>query len=210
MADSDSFVVPKNGPEAELKIKGSKFLGQTFLVRDAQAAAETVAGVQKKYRDASHHCWAYRLHPDERRTRCDDDGEPSGSAGRPILQAIEGSGFDNVLVVVTRYFGGTKLGTGGLVRAYGEAASTALDQTPRSLCWRRVTLRAVYDFNDLGSLEGVLARHGKALLDVEREYEPRPSLVLTIKASRAAAVEADLVESTGGRTECFVEANSPQ
>jgi uncharacterized YigZ family protein len=203
--DADAYFTIKSGPEVELRIKGSKFYGQAFHASDAAEADKSLNTIRKQYRDATHHCWAYRLDPLQRATRFDDDGEPSGSAGKPILQAVEGAGLDNTLVVVTRYFGGTKLGTGGLVRAYGETAALCLSEAEKRQRWFQTVVQVSYDFNDLGALEGVLARHDGSILSVEREYEPVPYLILRIKASRVDGVQSDLVESTAGRVTCVAK-----
>ncbi len=105
----------------------SRFLADLFPVETEQEAQERIAEVRKKYYDARHHCYAFRIGPDGRTARSSDDGEPSGTAGMPILHVLTGRDVTNVLIVVTRYFGGILLGTGGLVRAYGGAASDALD-----------------------------------------------------------------------------------
>ncbi len=111
--------------KAIYKSKGSKFLGFAEHVKDEEEVKARVDFYKKKYHDARHVCYAYRLGPDLWRTR--DDGEPHGTAGVPILRAIDAAKQDNILVVVVRYFGGTLLGTGGLIVAYREAAKLALD-----------------------------------------------------------------------------------
>ena len=107
------------------KCKGSKFIGFAERVVDEQEVKSRVSYYRKQYHDARHVCYAYRLGRDLWRTR--DDGEPHGTAGMPILRAIDAAHQDNVLVVVVRYFGGTLLGTGGLIVAYNQAAKMALD-----------------------------------------------------------------------------------
>ncbi len=107
------------------KDRGSKFLGFAEPIKDEDEAKARVAWYKKKYHDARHVCYAYRLGPNLWRTK--DDGEPHGTAGAPILRSIDARNLDNILVVVVRYFGGTLLGTGGLMVAYREAAKAALD-----------------------------------------------------------------------------------
>lgn len=108
------------------KEKGSRFLAFAYNVDSAEAAKEMVREKQKEYHDARHHCYAWRIGQGEGETKVGDDGEPSGTAGRPILGQILSAGLTNVVVVVVRYFGGIKLGTGGLIVAYKEATSDAL------------------------------------------------------------------------------------
>ena len=107
------------------KDRGSKFLGFAEPIKDEDEAKARVAWYKKKYHDARHVCYAYRLGPNLWRTK--DDGEPHGTAGAPILRSIDARNLDNILVVVVRYFGGTLLGTGGLMVAYREASKAALD-----------------------------------------------------------------------------------
>ena len=132
----DIWIGAGDGPEIELKVKASRFLGQVFAARDEAEALDRLAGVRRRYHDARHHCWAYALPPlDRPRERFDDDGEPAQTAGPSILQAIQASGLKALIVVVTRWFGGIKLGSGGLIRAYGETAREALAATPRRENW---------------------------------------------------------------------------
>lgn len=110
------------------KIKGSRFIGRLYHVTTKEEAEEKLLAVKKKFYDATHNCFAYITGRNENKiTRYSDDGEPSGTAGKPIMAVLEGSGLTDVLCVVTRYYGGTKLGTGGLIRAYGDGAKGVLE-----------------------------------------------------------------------------------
>jgi uncharacterized YigZ family protein len=124
----DSYRTLAAPATARLTRKKSRFIADAFPVASPDDADRELATVRRRHHDASHHCYAYRLADDAGHiSRSEDAGEPSGSAGSPILQQIEASELLNVLVVVTRYFGGTKLGIGGLVRAYGDAAREVLE-----------------------------------------------------------------------------------
>ena len=105
------------GGKGEIVEKKSRFIAEVFLVHSEEEAMQYLEQIRKKYWDARHHCWAYVIGEERVTERCSDDGEPSGTAGKPILEVIRGAGLHNIFVVVTRYFGGTLLGTGGLVRA---------------------------------------------------------------------------------------------
>ena len=146
---SDTLAAPATHA---LEVKHSRFLAQAAPVADA---AEALAWLERVAdRTATHNCWAYRMGQDYRSS---DDGEPAGTAGRPILAAIDGQGFDRVMVVVTRWYGGIKLGAGGLVRAYGGAAAECLRTAPRQ---RLVAMREVElhcGFEDIGSVHAALA-----------------------------------------------------
>lgn len=117
--------------EGIYKDRGSKFLGFAEPIQDEAEAKARIAWYKKKYHDARHVCYAYRLGPDLWRTK--DDGEPHGTAGAPILRSIDARGLDHILVVVVRYFGGTLLGTGGLMVAYREASKDALESFVKEL-----------------------------------------------------------------------------
>ena len=124
---SDTYLVLDKPVISEIKIKGSRFLAEAIPVSSVEEADAALLAIKKRDYDATHHCSAYRIGSDGNTFRYNDDGEPNSSAGLPIYRQIEGRNLTNALVVVIRYYGGTKLGTGGLVRAYGEAASLALD-----------------------------------------------------------------------------------
>ena len=126
---SEFFVVDSEAVH-EIKIKGSKFIGQIFKVKDEEDAERRLSQTRKKYHNATHNCFAYRTGEGSNiKFRFSDDGEPGGTAGKPIYSVIQGNNLTYVLFIVTRYFGGTKLGTGGLIRAYSSAAMEVLKKT---------------------------------------------------------------------------------
>lgn len=126
-------MVPAAETRVEIKVSNSRFIATAAPVFSVDEAKEFVTRIRNEFRDASHNVPAYIIgHGPSTIAHCHDDGEPSGTAGRPILAVLQGSGLGNVAVVVTRYFGGTKLGTGGLVRAYGDAVKEVLSVLPRA------------------------------------------------------------------------------
>jgi uncharacterized YigZ family protein len=179
------------------KVKGSRFLATAIPVAGADAAAAFVARVRAELRDATHNCWAWRLDADGRTYRFSDDGEPGGSAGRPILQQIEGRELAFTAVVVTRYFGGTKLGVGGLVRAYGKAAAAVLDAAPRRTVevTVRVLLELPYECN--GALQALLAARGFAVAGAE--YGAHVRLALDVPVGRVDEFRREARDRTAGR-----------
>lgn len=190
----------EDGDEIELRVKGSRFIAQAFHAADIESVNETLAQVRRRYHDASHHCWAVRLKSSESLVeRSDDDGEPSGTAGVPILGALQRATLYDALVVVTRYFGGTKLGRGGLVRAYADAARSALEITPRMRIWHDAFLTVECSFEDLGTVEANLARSAAALRSVERDFSGTPRLHLRIRRGQALRVAEEIREATGAR-----------
>ena len=125
--DTNTFLTIKDEATGLYKEKGSKFLAFAYPVKNDEEIKERLAMLRKKYYDARHHCYAYLLQPDQSQFRANDDGEPSHSAGDPILGQIKSKRLTDTLVVVVRYFGGTKLGVSGLIHAYKTAASQALE-----------------------------------------------------------------------------------
>lgn len=136
-------------------IENSEFLAFAERADTPEAALAQLAALRTRYPDATHHCWAYRIGP---AYRFGDDGEPGGTAGAPILRAIEGQGVDHVMVVVVRYYGGVKLGTGGLVRAYGGTAAECLRTAPRLEVRPRQALQVSVPFEHLSGLYHLLGQ----------------------------------------------------
>lgn len=148
--------VPAEAAHAQFTVKGSKFIASILPVSDEKAAKNVLMGIRKKYYDATHNCYAWRIHPEHE--KASDDGEPAGSAGKPILQALKGSGLQNVMAVVTRYFGGTKLGIGGLVRAYGDATALALEKIKVVTLYPLLVLSCAVSFQESQSVYQTVSR----------------------------------------------------
>lgn len=200
MTGGDRYLGLETGPDVEIRVTASRFLAQAFRAGDDDAADAALAAVRRRHHDATHHAWARRLGPPgTSRERADDDGEPSGTAGAPILAAIAAADVHDALVVVTRWFGGTKLGTGGLARAYGDAARAALDAAPRREMWREARLVAECAWGDVGAVEAVLAREGDGVRRCVRDFAAGPRFDLIVVQSRAAGVRDALREATAGR-----------
>jgi len=199
-AAADSYHSVDDGPEVETKVKGSRFLGRAFHAEDEAAADGHLDAVRRAHHAATHHCWARRLGGDGPASdRYDDDGEPSGTAGAPMLAVLSGGDLRNALVVVTRYFGGTKLGTGGLARAYADAARAALDAAPRRTVWHEATVRVECAYDDMGAVEAVLAREGSRIRRCERDFTGSPVFRVTVLRSFAPRLRDLLREATAGR-----------
>lgn len=161
MTASQSWIL--DGPASyESIVRHSVFLANAAPVASEQAAMDFLSSVCVP--DATHNCWAFRIGA---RFRVFDDGEPSGTAGRPILSAIDGQNFDNIIIVVTRWFGGIKLGAGGLVRAYGGAASACLREAPRTLYIERVTALFHCPFPVFSEIEARLVQWQVEILSCE-------------------------------------------
>ena len=147
MASIDTYKSIAGLSEGLFKDNGSRFIAKAYPVESEAEVREIVAAIRKEYHDARHHCYAYRIGLDGATWRANDDGEPSGSAGRPILGQIDSAGLSDILVVVIRYFGGIKLGIPGLIRAYRTSTADALSQARvvEKVAGRWVTLRFPYD-----------------------------------------------------------------
>lgn len=198
--ERDRYASAKAGPAVELRVLGSRFLARAFPL-DAEGSRNELLEQQRRlHHDATHHCWALRMGPPEAGSgRWGEAGEPAGTAGPPILAAMEQADLWDVLVVVTRWFGGTKLGTGGLARAYREAARAALRAAPRRTVLVVTTLLVACSYEDLGAVEAVLARRPGAVQEVERTFDQQPGLVVRVLAGDAEELAVALREATGGR-----------
>lgn len=123
----EKYITIAGTGEAEISEKKSRFIASVFPVQTQEEADEILTKIRKKYWDATHNCYAYQIGERNEIQRCSDDGEPQGTAGKPILDVLKGQDIKNTLIIVTRYFGGTLLGTGGLVRAYGKGAKAGIE-----------------------------------------------------------------------------------
>lgn len=179
-----------------VEIKHSRFLAHAAPIADAGAALAFLQ--QVTVADATHNCWAYR-HGDEYRSS--DDGEPAGTAGRPILAAIDGQGFDRVVVVVTRWYGGIKLGASGLVRAYGGSAAECLRLAPRQPLLALSLLTLHCGFDDLGAVHAALSACAAEKLD-ERFDAGGAELRLRLPRDRVDTLKTRLRDATRNRVRC--------
>ncbi|NLX36411.1 MAG: DUF1949 domain-containing protein [Chloroflexi bacterium] len=194
----ERYTVPNGVASAELVIKNSRFIGTVGPAHDAEAARGFVTETARHYYDASHNAWAFRIATGPQgEVGFSDDGEPGGTAGRPMLAILDGSGLSQVVAVGTRYFGGTKLGTGGLVRAYSACVREAL----AGLCTIDMVLhhlaRIEIDYGAYGPLSYQLPQLGVKIEDVA--YADRVSLTLAAPSKSRAATASLLQELTNGQ-----------
>ena len=180
------------------KIKGSRFIGLArpcATIEDVEVWSQELWG---RYASARHVCWAYRgAHPDH--IRYVDDGEPSGTAGKPILTVIEGRGLESTAVAVVRYFGGTKLGTGGLARAYSTAAQAVLEACPiqELLLRTQLTFSVAYGFES--TLMYLLTQNQAQILS--RDYQAQATITAILTQQAADIICTEVVERTANRAE---------
>lgn len=179
-----------------IEVKHSRFLASAAPVESAEAALAFLGDAGDPA--ATHNCWAYRLGA---QYRSSDDGEPAGTAGRPILAAIDGQGFDRVVVVVTRWYGGIKLGAGGLVRAYGGCASECLRAAPRMPLVAMARCAIGVAFDDIGAAHAALAACNAHKLD-EHYDEHGVRMTVELPLDRIATLRMQLRDATRDRARC--------
>ncbi len=193
----EAFNIVYEGGSDEIVEKKSRFIAHVFPVNTEEEAMEKIDVVRKEYWDARHNCHAFVIGEHNEISRCSDDGEPSGTAGRPILEVLVGAGIHNALIVVTRYFGGTLLGTGGLVRAYSQAsqAGLAASRVIAKQPGRRVTIDT--DYNGVGKLQYLTGKRKLPVLDTVYSDAVR----LTVLAAEEEYKEflAEVTEATAGK-----------
>lgn len=173
----DNYVTLKGKSEGFYTEKRSKFISFAYPCESADAAAKIMEAVKKEYFDARHHVYAYVL--SDGTAKFGDDGEPHGTAGKPILDCILGSGIKNVLVVVIRYFGGILLGTGGLVKAYTYACNDALKGAEITEYCYGTKMSLTVDYTDYKSVENVIKKHSGEILS--SDFTDKVNIIFTVK-----------------------------
>lgn len=197
---SESHFLLAGAAEAELRFKNSRFVGHAEPCADHAQAQALLARLRREHAKANHHVSAWRILDEQSGLlthRFDDDGEPGGTAGRPVLLTLETQQIVNAAIVVVRYFGGIKLGAGGLVRAYAATAAEALRAAGKSPLERMARLEVQGDFADLGAIERWAERARVTVCD--RVFSPRSGLTLEVPVARLAEVTAQVRDLTGGR-----------
>lgn len=197
--DVTEYRVVLEGGEGIYEEKKSRFIA---TVRSCETESEAIGFIEemkKKYWDARHNCSAFVLGSRGELTRCSDDGEPSGTAGRPMLEVLTGSGVRNVCVVVTRYFGGVLLGTGGLVRAYTQAVQAGLANCRIGRMRKGREMTVVTDYNWIGKLLYLLGNEG--IEPKSSDYTDKVTLSLIVPLEDFEHLHKQMVEVTNGRVE---------
>lgn len=187
----------------EITEKKSRFIATVKRVGSEEEAVAFVEAMKKKYWDASHNCSAMVIGERGELTRCSDDGEPSGTAGRPMLEVLLSEKLRNAAVVVTRYFGGTLLGTGGLVRAYTQAVREGLSGCKLGTMRAGVRLEVLTDYNGIGKILYIMGTKG-----IEPEdslYTDTVQLVLLVPAEDKEALCKEFTEATAGKAKITVK-----
>lgn len=202
---SNVRLIPAAETRVELVVVNSRFIATAAPAFSVEAARAIIGRVRAEFADASHNVPAYLIgHGASTIAHCHDDGEPSGTAGRPALAVLQGSGLGDIAVVITRYFGGTKLGTGGLVRAYGDAARAVVAALPRAEKAVTVTALVEVPYPLLERLRLLVEGHGGLML--EETFAADITLTVRFRAERFDAFAAALRELSRGNIEAVVVA----
>lgn len=191
-----TVIEPGTGEYVEKK---SRFIGYIRHVESEEEADSFIIEIKKKHYDARHNCSAYSVGEDKVIQRFSDDGEPSGTAGKPILEVITGNGLHNVCVVVTRYFGGTLLGTGGLVRSYTEAAKECIADTEVVTKKCIIPLKVCTNYNDFGKLQYIFNQEGINIRGTD--YGENVVLTAEVYVDDIERIEKKVTEVTAARAE---------
>lgn len=192
-----SYRVLLAGAEGEYVEKKSRFIATIRKVETEEEAIRFIEEMKKKYWDARHNCSAFVIGSRAELTRCSDDGEPSGTAGRPMLEVLLGEGIRNIAVVVTRYFGGVLLGTGGLVRAYTQAVKEGLSQCEIGAMVHGYEILLNTDYNGIGKVLYTLGQYG--ITPVDSDYGVDVTLQIRIQSEIAEKLHKELIEITNGK-----------
>ena len=196
-APSDRYPIPAAEARVELRVANSRFVASAGPVSTVEAARAFLERVRAEMPTANHHVYAYLVgYGGSVTAGMSDAGEPSGTAGRPALAVLRGSGLGDVIVVVTRFFGGTLLGTGGLVHAYGDAVKAVLEVLPRAEKVELRTLLVSLDYATYGACKLLLPIHQATV--VSEEFAADVTLMLSLPASEVAALVSALREATAG------------
>lgn len=193
----EAYRVLLEGGEGEIIEKKSRFIATVRRVETEEEAVAFIEEMKKKYWDARHNCSAFVIGSRGELTRCSDDGEPSGTAGRPMLEVLLGDGVRNIAVVVTRYFGGVLLGTGGLVRAYTQAVKAGLENCSIGTMVHGYEVLLNTDYNGIGKVLYILGQQG--IEPVDSDYGVDVTLQIRIPSELAGRLEKDLIEATSGK-----------
>lgn len=181
---ADVYYTIEKAEIAEIKIKGSKFIGYAAPAPTREAAMEFLESIRAKHFDATHNCYAFKIGKEGNDFRFSDDGEPNGTAGKPILYTFTKFDLSDIIVVVTRYFGGTKLGVGGLVRAYSDASEAVLELCQKKIihCTTPVEISCTYE--NINIVKRLLSQYA---ISLEEDYTDTIYIIAHIHNSRAQA-----------------------
>ena len=197
----DEYYIPSGPGESEYEEKRARFLGHLRPVETEEEARLFITEMKKKYHDARHNCWCYRIRGGA--VRYSDDAEPQGTAGLPMLEILQREGIENAVCVVTRYFGGVLLGTGGLLRAYQKAAKGAVEDAGISVVRAWTKMSIVCDYSDYEKIRSELEQQNAVISDTE--YGEKVTLTVLVSQGQGTLVTEKLQDRTAGKCICTEE-----
>ncbi len=196
MTDSDTYRTVAGRASTAFEVRGSEFIGHLAPAGTVEAADTFIEEIETEYPDATHNVPAYRVRADPFREYSSDDGEPSGSAGKPALNVLQGEDIENAVCMITRYFGGTELGYGGLIRAYSQAVSAALEGAEIIEKRPHTRLSITVDYDDSGTVRGIIESADVAF---DADYGERVAFAVQVPDADAEGLRDRLRSATSGR-----------
>ena len=192
----EEFYMVDGPAQGEIVEKKSRFIANVFPVDSEEQALEIIEKIKKQYWDARHNCFAFVIGKNNEVQRFSDDGEPQGTAGKPILEVLTKGNIHNTLIIVTRYFGGTLLGTGGLVRAYGQSSKAAIENSRLLRVCEGVSFSVTTDYNSIGKIKYIIAQMN---IEAKEEYSANVKLDIEMPKENFEKFKSQVVEATNGQ-----------
>ncbi len=192
------YLIVEKAGTGEIVEKKSRFIGHVIPVATEEEAIQYIEKIKKQYWDARHNCYAFVIGKNNEVQRFSDDGEPQGTAGKPILEVLLNENVHNTLIVVTRYFGGTLLGTGGLVRAYGLASKEGLKNALVKRVCQGKRIEMIADYNSIGKIKYIMGQMNVNVID--EQYGADVTITLEIKDDSVQEFETKITDATNGKT----------
>lgn len=196
ISQQKDYIAVSQPYRTEYTIEKSRFIASIAPCQSEAEAQAFITSTKKEFWDARHNCTAFAIGPRQEQQRSSDDGEPSGTAGKPILEVLKKTGLTNAAIVVTRYFGGIKLGAGGLIRAYSHAAALAAHRAPKQLHTLRQVLHVTLDYALYGSIERLLVDQGYSY---SSDFGAQISLAVYVPPQDLDSLSEAITNATGGK-----------
>ncbi|MFN5246761.1 MAG: IMPACT family protein [Ignavibacteria bacterium] len=198
---NDLYLTIQQRERASIKVRGSEFIATAIPVASKEQAQKELEGLRSEFWDATHNCFAYRIGKSGLEFRTSDDGEPTGSAGKPILFVLNKYDVSDILMVVTRYYGGTKLGIGGLARAYSEAAGMVLESCVKIPIYSSKDIRVMCIYEDVAIIRRIIEAYA---INSDSEYRDAVEFIARIPESQCDAFIQEVISSTAGRAGAMI------
>jgi len=198
---NDFYLTIQQRERASIKVRGSEFIATAIPVASKEQAQKELEGLRSEFWDATHNCFAYRIGKSGLEFRTSDDGEPTGSAGKPILFVLNKYDVSDILTVVTRYYGGTKLGIGGLARAYSEAAGMVLESCVKIPIYSSKDIRVMCIYEDVAIIRRIIEAYA---INSDSEYRDAVEFIARIPESQCDAFIQEVISSTAGRAGAMI------